>query len=183
MPIVVVGGSGRNVGKTTLVCGLIKALPEFAWTAVKITSHNHGKPIPIWEETEAGHATDTARYLAAGARRAFLVTAADENIQMEAIQAALDLDSIAIFESNRMVSLLAADLCIGVIGGAGNENKPSFEQFCGRADAFVIAADGDFGSFKPPTSAKLFRLVQFVSISPEMLDWVRARLNLQRLTP
>src|SRR5579863_9866900 len=75
MPIIVVGGSGRGVGKTSLVCGLISALDELRWTAVKISTHDHGKPKPIWEETSAGAETDTARYLTAGAERALLVTA------------------------------------------------------------------------------------------------------------
>jgi len=68
MAIVVVGGSGRGVGKTALVCGLIAALPEFNWTAIKITGHDHGQPKPVWEETQPGQGTDTARFLAAGAR-------------------------------------------------------------------------------------------------------------------
>jgi hypothetical protein len=41
MAIIVVGGSNRGVGKTALVCGLIRALTEYRWAAVKITSHLH----------------------------------------------------------------------------------------------------------------------------------------------
>ena len=41
MAIIVVGGSNRGVGKTALVCGLIAALPEYRWAAVKISSHVH----------------------------------------------------------------------------------------------------------------------------------------------
>ena len=51
MAIIVVGGSNRGAGKTALVCGLIAALPEFHWIAVKVTDHDHGQPSPIWEET------------------------------------------------------------------------------------------------------------------------------------
>jgi len=82
------------VGKTSLVCGLISALKEFSWNAVKITtlepapgSHSTLRPIPqqapdsstvhsqdnrLWEETRAGEENDTERYLAAGAARSFL---------------------------------------------------------------------------------------------------------------
>lgn len=42
MAIVVVGGSGKDVGKTSVVCAVIAALPEFEWTAVKITGHDYG---------------------------------------------------------------------------------------------------------------------------------------------
>ena len=62
MAILVVGGSHRGVGKTALVCGLIAALPEHRWTAVKITSDDHGQFAPVWEDTEPGQGTDTARY-------------------------------------------------------------------------------------------------------------------------
>jgi hypothetical protein len=78
MATIVVGGSNRGVGKTALVCGLIAALPEFRWTAIKITSHDHGQPKPVWEETRPGQGTDTARYLAAGAERALLLTPSPE---------------------------------------------------------------------------------------------------------
>jgi hypothetical protein len=45
MAIIVVGGSNRGVGKTALVCGLIAALPEYRWNAVKITTHEHPQPV------------------------------------------------------------------------------------------------------------------------------------------
>lgn len=45
MAIIVVGGSNRGVGKTTLVCGLIAALPEYRWNAIKITTHDHPQPV------------------------------------------------------------------------------------------------------------------------------------------
>ena len=45
MAIIVVGGSNRGVGKTTLVCALIAALPEYRWNAVKITTHDHRQPV------------------------------------------------------------------------------------------------------------------------------------------
>ena len=39
MAIVVVGGHTRNIGKTSVVAGLISALREFNWTALKITQY------------------------------------------------------------------------------------------------------------------------------------------------
>ena len=46
MAVVVVGGGGRGVGKTALVCGVIAALPEMQWVAVKIAGHEHGLRTP-----------------------------------------------------------------------------------------------------------------------------------------
>ena len=176
MPIILVGGSGRNVGKTSLVCGLIAVLPEFRWTAVKITSHAHGERDAVWEETSAGSGTDTARYLAAAALRAFLVTAHEDDLPIAKTWAALGSDVNVIFESNRIVGALKADLCIAVIRGSGTESKPSFEPFCRCADAFVIPVDGDVGELQLPLPATLFRLPNFDRVSPEMLDWLRVRL-------
>src|SRR4051812_25614126 len=42
MSIVVVGGHSRNVGKTSVVAGLIAASPQMQWTAFKITQYGHG---------------------------------------------------------------------------------------------------------------------------------------------
>jgi hypothetical protein len=176
MPIIVVGGSGRNAGKTSLVCGLIAALPEFRCTAVKVTSHAHDERESVWQETAAVQGTDTGRYLTAGARRAFLVTATDEKLPIAEIQAAIGSDTNVIYESNRIVGALRPDLCIGVIGGTGTEMKPSFETFLDRADALVMTADRDLGGLKLPSSVKIFRLGQFDRISSEMLEWLRARL-------
>ena len=42
MSLIVIGGHSRSVGKTSVVAGLISALPEFQWTALKITQYGHG---------------------------------------------------------------------------------------------------------------------------------------------
>ena len=42
MAVVVIGGHSRNVGKTSLMAGLIAAMREMNWTAVKITQYGHG---------------------------------------------------------------------------------------------------------------------------------------------
>src|SRR5271165_2070122 len=128
MAIVVVGGSGRNVGKTSLICGLIAATPEVPWTAVKITSHSHGQPEPVWEETTPGQGTDTSRFLAAGARRALLMTAEQSELSLAGCAAALGSEGNLIFESNR-ITTAEPDLRIGVIGATPEGIKPSFAPF------------------------------------------------------
>jgi hypothetical protein len=182
MAIVVVGGSGRGAGKTSFVRGLIAALPEYRWNAVKITHHVHGERKPFWEETEPGEGTDTARYLAAGAQRAFLVTAGDERLPIGEIRATLGSDANVIFESNRIVGVLDPNLCIGVIGGSDNQIKPSFESFLERADALVIVAERGIGDLHLPQSgAKVFQLAHCGRVSAEMLDWLRLRLDSPRI--
>src|SRR5712671_3201100 len=82
MAIVVVGGHTRNIGKTSVVAGLIAALPEMHWTAFKVTQFGHGMcsangepcdcetaehTVAVSEERIGGDSTtDSGRYLAAG---------------------------------------------------------------------------------------------------------------------
>ena len=175
MPVILVGGSGKSVGKTAVICGLIAALREFAWTAVKITSHAHGEREPIWEETTAGQTTDTARYLAAGASRALLVSAQDEMLAqvIHTLWSRIERDSPLIFESNRMVDCLQPDVCLAVDAGADGERKPSFERLRRRADATILRGpDGEMPGLGKP----VFHLAAFDRVSPPLQQWLRVRL-------
>jgi hypothetical protein len=177
MAIIVVGGSGRNVGKTALVCALIRGLPEFQWTAVKVSSHDHGKDQPVWEETMAGQATDTARYLAAGAHRAFLVTAAGGVLPLQDFQKKAGPGANLIFESNSLLTLLKPDLCLGVLGESGGDVKPSFLSFMRQADAFAVRLDSALDPQWAESPKPLFRFAaELEPLSPQMLAWVRAKL-------
>src|SRR6185503_15302601 len=88
MKMVMVGGHTRNIGKTSVVEGIIRAMPEMSWTAVKITQFGHGvcsldgeacecavteHQFSISEERKKDSGTDTARFFAAGARRSLWV--------------------------------------------------------------------------------------------------------------
>src|SRR2546428_11138746 len=82
MAIVVIGGHSRSVGKTSVVAGLIAALPAYNWTAFKVTQYGHGicsrsgeacdcaaadHSWAISEEKDRSGESDTLRFLAAGA--------------------------------------------------------------------------------------------------------------------
>ncbi len=183
MAIIVVCGSGRGVGKTALVCGLVAALPEFRWTACKITSHQHGIPQPVREETSCSPAasiemrqgTDTARYRAAGAERALLISAADDELETALNQyfGGGTEGTNVIFESNRVLRYLDPDLCLAVASNFGQPAKPSFAAAIDRFDALVVRADCDHvGGGETPC----FQLAALDRLSPAMLAWVRARI-------
>lgn len=184
MAVVVVGGSGKDVGKTALVCAVISALREFEWTAVKITGHDYGPAeehrsltqAVIREETKAGEDKDTGRYLAAGARRALLITRVDSGVPMDKIQAALGNDRNVIFESNRVVDVLMADVCLALVGG--QERKPSFERLLRLADAVLIADGG--APAELPEGARLFELESAVRLPAELVSWLRERLAVEK---
>src|SRR5947209_5802568 len=82
--ILVVGGHTRSIGKTALIVDVIRAFPEAAWTAGKITQFGHGvcsrgsggcdcapdeHTVALDWESGVSTDTDSGRFLAAGAQR------------------------------------------------------------------------------------------------------------------
>jgi hypothetical protein len=173
--IIVIGGSGKDVGKTALMCAVIASLREFDWTAVKITGHDYeagsvGSGPAVREEMQAGQETDTGRYLAAGARRALLVTRCGDRAPIEEIRKAIGKDRNVIFESNRIVDVVKPDVCLALMGN-GAERKASFERLLRVADAVVSVGEvSDVGM-------RRFRLESVGQLTAEMLGWLRERLS------
>ena len=102
--IIAVGGNARGVGKTTLICAILRAFPDRAWQALKVTPHHHL------------HASgDTERFLAAGAQTAYLRSPAH-------------LPGLGeghwLIESNRILDVLAPDAYIFLQATAPPDEKP-----------------------------------------------------------
>lgn len=177
MAIVVVGGGGRGAGKTSLVCAMIRALPEFQWVAAKVTTHAHQMPQSIFEEKNPGQEKDTARYLAAGARGSFLLTLPPEQESDTSLYESW-MDRIAerniIFESNRIFNFIKPDLCIAVAGGA--EDKASLKTAIQNADAIVAGPDAQI-ALDAKSTRPVFVLENISQLSPELADWIRDRLR------
>ena len=171
---IVVGGSAKGVGKTSLVCGLIAAMREQSWTAVKITSHAHEGRNSIFEEKGAStdRRGDTFRYLKAGAARSFLMTADDGNSPVGLISTGLEAAQDILIETTRFAGDFEPDICIGVLGDANAPVKESFKLFLLRADALVARTDQDVRLDDIPSGIPLFRLDALDQISPEMLKWL-----------
>jgi hypothetical protein len=183
MAIIVVGGGGRGAGKTALVCGLMRALPEIPWTAIKVTSHEHGKAIPIWEETAPGQGTDTARYLAAGARRALLVTAGEGVMGAGEVELGPIVEQIlreclppagVIFESNSILRHVRPDICLCAATSPWVHEKPSYDLVSQRMDAMVELAGHDHIIEAEKIT---FRLASMERVSATMQEWLRERLG------
>ena len=175
MAMIVVSGGGKNVGKTSLICGLLRALSEFEWVAVKIAGHDHGKAEALFEEKAAGEETDTARFLAAGARRVFLLTAEGTELgeALKALESATGTDAHLIFESNRVLDWIEPTVHLAV-GDAASEQKRTFARIEHRIDARVLIANRDETVESAP---RVFRLAALEHISPEMLRWLHERLR------
>ena len=136
-------------------------------------------PDPVWEESEPGQETDTARYLAAGARRALLVAAPQGKIPLNHLWEAIGPSANVLFESNRMAAYQRADLCLAVLGRFGAPIKPSFEEFMLQSDALLVPA-GEYPDLSGSLPAKPFFPLPRTAperISPELLAFVRLALR------
>ncbi len=155
MAIVVVGGHTRNIGKTGVVAGLIAALPERRWTAIKITQFGHGvcsangepcdcataeHTIAVSEERDRGSGTDTSRYLAAGAARSFWVRTRMGELgeAMGRVRELLAGAENAIVESNSVLRYLQPDLSLSVLDPSISDFKPSALRYLDRVDALIV---------------------------------------------
>lgn len=157
--LVVVGGHSRNIGKTAVVAGLIRAMPDRNWTAVKITQLGHGvcstagdpcacdtgtdHPFSITEEVEPAQ-TDTGRYLSAGARRCYWVRAGAGQLAhaVPPLRQIFAESENTIVESNSILQFFKPDLFLMVLDFAREDFKPSSLRFMDRAHAFIVVDKG-----------------------------------------
>jgi hypothetical protein len=196
MPVVVIGGHSRKVGKTSVVAGLISALPELHWTAFKITQHGHditatgedAATIPSWmvsEETDRSGDSDTSRFLAAGAVHSWWARAqpgrlADAIPRVREILAGAEN---AIIESNTVLRFLKPDLYLTVLDPQTADFKASAQEFLDLADAVLLHAGPNAANpawerlSLPPTSSRPVFVIQPPQyVTPEIVEFVRARL-------
>lgn len=203
MAIVVVGGHSRNVGKTSVVAGLIAALPEMHWTAFKITQFGHGvcsangepcdcetadHTIAVSEERHGATGTDSARYLAAGAMRSFWVRTRQGNLAeaMPRIRQELERAENAVIESNSILRFLRPDIYLSVLDPTVEDFKDSARLYLDRADA-VLAPEGVLG--RPEWKGVSLKLVEGtpvlamrppVYVTEEVVQFVAARIGSRR---
>jgi hypothetical protein len=154
--LAVVGGHSRNVGKTSVMAGLIAALRQGHWTAMKITQLGHGicssegepcgceeeldHPYALTEEKEPSGKTDSARYLASGAARSFWLRTRVGALghAMPAVREILGGSANAIVESNSILQFLKPDVYVVVADPAVADFKESARRCLDRADAVVL---------------------------------------------
>ena len=201
MATVVIGGHSRNLGKTSVVAGLIAALPEYQWTAVKITQFGHrvcsvnGESCDcatdehtqaISEEKSRAGNSDTSRFLVAGAARSLWVRTKQGWLAeaMPDVRARLGEAKNVIIESNSVMKFLRPDLYIPVLDFNTADFKESAREFLDRADAVVLhttkGADAVPGwsdvSLKLLQGKKVFQITPPEYVTPELVDFVREHL-------
>lgn len=192
--ILVVGGHSRNIGKTTVAASLIAATPEARWTAIKLTQHGHGfcthgltdcacsahpGPYDILLQNEP-NATDSGRFVSAGAARAYWVRSAQGRLAaaMPALRQIIAESPNTIIESNSILQFLRPDLYLVVVDFSNLDMKDSTRLFIDRADAFVQTG-GDAPRW-PGVSTRWFQNKPVLAPgSAELIDLLRSRLNAQ----
>ncbi len=198
--LVAVGGHSRNIGKTSVVAGLIRKLRDRNWTAVKITQYGHGvcshrnescgceaepdHPFALSEEYEPNK-TDSGRFLAAGAVRSFwLRTPAGELRRAEStLRKILAQSENVIVESNSILDVTQPDLFLMLLDFSCEDFKASSMRHLDRADAFLVIDRG----INAPLWADVARGIwdskpQFLIqppryVTPAVCDFVKSRLS------
>jgi len=171
--VIVVGGHTRSIGKTQLVCDVISAFPKTNWIAGKITQYGHGvcaqngnncdcapdeHVCAIEWEAHPQSGTDSARFLAAGAKRSFWLRTKQgflaeglplmrDALRQTLSEAGQDSPPL-ILESNSLLQFLKPTLYFAVIAPAREDFKDSARIALDRADALVLR-----GSVYAPAAA------------------------------
>ncbi len=205
MPILVIGGHSRSVGKTSVVAGLIAALPGFHWTALKITQYGHGvcsangeacdcatadHSWAVSEDKDRSGDSDTSRFLVAGADHSWWVRTQQGHLAeaMPRIRTILAATQNAIIESNSILRFVKPDLYLTVLDPQTADFKASAQTFLDRADAVLLhsvlhSVEDAAGpawervSLKPVMDRPMFEIRPPNYVTPEVMEFVRARLS------
>ncbi len=201
MAIIVVGGHSRNIGKTSVVAGLIAALPAYNWTALKITQFGHGRGSldgepsdcephdrcwTITEEKDKSGKSDSSRFLVAGAKSAFWVRTEQGKLEeaMPAIQQKFADAENSIVESNSILQFIQPDLYISVLDPATEDFKASAQKYLEKADAVVLhesASAPQWQAVKPAqiSDRPTFCIVPPPYVNTDLVEFVSQRLKVK----
>lgn len=200
MAVVVIGGHSRSVGKTSVVAGLIAALPNYQWTAMKITQYGHGicsqngeschcasddHSWAISEEKNRDGDSDTSRFLLAGAAQSWWVRTEQGRLAeaMPTIRQKLAGSKNAILESNSVLKFVRPDLYLTVLDPATADFKKSAQEFLDLADGVILHQSSSGNqvawsntSLKPVSDLPTFFIQPPPYVSEEIVHFVQARL-------
>jgi hypothetical protein len=192
--LIVVGGHTRSIGKTQLVCDVIAAFPKVYWVAGKITQYGHGVCAQNGEncdcapddhvcaldwESNADMGTDSARFLAAGAKRSFWLRTKQGYLAegMPILRMALkeiegdenpEQKKALIVESNSLMQFVKPSLYFAVIDPMKEDFKESAQVALDRASALVLRGgmDGD----EPPAPLWMKLPAKLLNERPSVLQ-------------
>jgi len=152
--MIIIGGTGRNIGKTHLAEMVIEKLfHEREVTAVKISNVNPGNKdlhgthafvvednFLIYEENDRWGNKDSMRFLKAGAKRSFFIITDDEylSVAFKHLKDKIKPGGVVVCESNSLRHWIRPDLFIMVDDGK-QKGKKNLSQCFVWADVVVPA--------------------------------------------
>ncbi len=157
---VAVGGFESEVGKTTLVCDLLRAFQ--GWEAIKLTRGHYrscgrdpqmccvghllrSEPV-VCSGRESNHhpGKDTGRFWEAGAANVHWVIATDDQVE-EGMRIALERvrSQGVIIEGNSFLRFVDVDFAVMVARAEGGKVKPTARRVLGKADALFLSGNLD----------------------------------------
>ena len=165
-PIVIgIGGYTSNVGKTTLMCELLRAFP--GWEAIKTTrghyrscgkdphaccvSHLLAAEPVVRSGRDATYAfgKDTGRYWDAGAANVHWLIATDDQIEPGIREALSRVKTEGVLvEGNSFAEFVDVDLFVMVRRAADAKIKKSAKQVLSRADEIYVSDEEEQGAVK-----------------------------------
>lgn len=158
--MLLIAGTGRNVGKTTFACKIIENISKTVpVVAIKITPHVHelcpscqvlykSANLSITEETSKDAPKDSSKMLAAGAQKVYYVQGADAHLQhvVEFLQERIPNDSAVVCESAALRNKVAPGLF--VLMSTTPQESLKNEGLIGLAQVHILDYVYDPGQFR-----------------------------------
>lgn len=154
--IVAISGFSSEVGKTTLMCDLVRAFP--GWEAIKVTRGHYrscGKDphaccvsdllsdepvIRSGREQNYASGKDTGRYWDAGAANVHWVIVTDSQVEQGIKQALARVVAPGVFvEGNSILDFIQADFVLMVSRASGGKIKGSARRALSRSSAIYLS--------------------------------------------
>jgi molybdopterin-guanine dinucleotide biosynthesis protein len=198
MAIIVIGGHSRDVGKTSVVAGLIASMPGRRWLAMKITQYGHGvcsangepcdcvtadHSLAVSEEHSRAADTDTSRFLVAGAERVLWVRTQQGMLAeaMPRVRSEIAKAENVIIESNSVMKFLRPALYVAVLDPSRADFKSSAREYLDRADAVLLrttdrVVEWKDVSLKPVSGRPFFAFVPPDYVPATFAEFVAERL-------
>ncbi|MHC4691547.1 MAG: molybdenum cofactor guanylyltransferase [Planctomycetota bacterium] len=165
--MLMIGSAGANIGKTELACSLIKKFSKTTdITGIKVTTirakdgecprggegcgvcSSLDGDFDIMEETDSNSQKDTARLLAAGAKRVFWLRVMKKSLE-QGLTCLLDIigpEAVSICESNSLRQVVEPGLFLMVKGRDSKTWKSSARNVKKYADRIVVTGSRGFDS-------------------------------------
>lgn len=149
--LLLISGSGRNCGKTTLACEIIKSVSEKSQLfALKISPHFHklnekqellfeSRAFKIFQETDLKTGKDSSRMLQAGATNSYYIQCEDQHIHSawECMKEILPANFPVICESGSLANIFKPGIHLLVEGINPDRMKRSFMRNRELADQII----------------------------------------------